>query len=140
MLRHDPVRFGSRVEPMDGENPLFRGMGWESQEKFQDYMSQITRGGELPVWPEMPATSFTRAESGARKYAQGKFTATIRMEPGYKTARDISPIVHKMVAELDDKTSPTDAEVVFIKGTRLVVTKVREIAPGQVQITVREGE
>jgi hypothetical protein len=63
--------------------------------------------------------------------------------PGYSTARDISPIVRAMVDRLDDKTIPTDAEAVFIHGTKLRVKKIRTVsddggAGKEVEITVQE--
>lgn len=122
-----------RLLPSGRESePLFRGLKWQSQDKFQDFLTRLKRVGYAPR-PETPAESWSASLIGAQKYLAGRYQVLLKLPAGHSSGRDLAPLVRAFQAELLKRESPqgklvvTDNECILPNWAGLKVKKIHPI-------------
>jgi hypothetical protein len=139
-LFDDLWRLFRRLVPMEKGAPVYRGLAFASEKAAEEFAESVRKLGYAPLQGK-PADSWSRALSGARKYAaKGDFRVMLVSE-SHRTAKDISPLVRSVAGEIrnPDPKHPlvTDGEVVFTKDARFRFLRM-EKTNGGITIYVEE--
>lgn len=127
-LFDDLVRLFDRLTPMPGNQPVYRGMAWDSRDGLDDFLTGMRKSRVYMPLSTKPADSWSVAASGARKYqSAGRFS--VRLVCGnHHSAKDISALLRliKDITRNPDPKHPlvTDGEVVFANGAKFKLLRI----------------
>ncbi len=129
--------FLARIEPAPLNEPLYRGMRFETRDDLAAFVNKVKAG----QWPDSPVNAFSKKVGVAARFAEprqgdeGRFNAVIKITSS-KSGRDMQPlaaVVHPSVEH--------QSEVVFLAGVKMrLETKILKTEGGLTAVIVGHEE